>query len=45
MKGIVGGNAKNSGEARFGEEGLTVVYLGDANVGAGGIILRYIVNM
>ena len=45
MKGIVGGNPKNSGEVRFREEGLTVVYLGDANVGAGGIILRYIVNM
>ena len=44
VKGIVGGNGKDSGEIRFGEEGLAVVYLGDAYVGAGGIILSFIAN-
>ena len=33
MKGILGGNAKDSGEIQFGEEGLAVVYRGDAHVG------------
>ena len=44
MKGIVGGYSKDSGEVRFGEEGLAVVYLVDAHVGAGGVIISYIAN-
>ena len=44
MKGIVGGNAENSGEIRFGEESILVVYRGYDHVGAGGIILSYIYN-
>ena len=44
MKGIVGRNAKDSGEVRFGEEGIAVVYHGDAHVGSGGIIISYIYN-
>ena len=44
MKGTVGGNAEDSGEIRFGEEGLAVVYCVDAHVGAGVIILSYISN-
>ena len=44
MKDIVGRNAKDSGEVRFGEEGVAVVYHGYAHVGAGGIIISYIYN-
>ena len=39
MKIIVGGNSKDSGEVQFREESFAVVYLGDAHVGAGGIII------
>ena len=44
-KGIVGGNAVDFGEVRFGGEGTAVVYHGDDHVGSGGIILSYISNM
>ena len=44
VKGIVGGNGKDSGEIRFGEEGLAVVYRGDTHGGAGGLILSCISN-
>ena len=35
MKGIVGGNSNDSVEVQFGEEGITVVYRGNAHVGSG----------
>ena len=44
MKGIVGGNTKDSGDVRFGEEVLQVVYRGDTHGRARGIILSYISN-
>ena len=44
MKGILGGNAKDYGEVRFGEEVVVVVYHGDSHVGAGGLIISYISN-
>ena len=44
VKGIVGRNAEDYGEVRFGEEGLEVVYHGDNHVGTGEKILRYITN-
>ena len=43
-KGIVGGNAKDSGDIQLWEEGLTVVYRGDTHVGVWGTILSYIAN-
>ena len=44
VKGILGGNAEDSGEIRFGEEGITVVYLEYTNDGVRGKILSYIDN-
>ena len=43
-KGIIGRNAKDSGEFWFGEEGLTVVYCGYAHVESGVITLGYVYN-
>ena len=44
VKGIVGGNAENYGEIRFGEEGITVVYHGDTHGRVQGRIIIYISN-
>ena len=44
VKVIVGGNAKDSGDIQFWEEGLMVVYRGDTHVGVWGTILSYIAN-
>ena len=41
MKGIVGGNAEDYGEIRFGEEVLSIVYRGDTHGGVRRIILIY----
>ena len=44
MKGVVGGNSKDSVEIRFGEEVLAVVYRGETHGGVRGIVLRCIYN-
>ena len=44
MKRIVGGDAEDSGEVHFGEEGLAVIYRGDTHIGAGLTILSYNAN-
>ena len=44
VEGIVGRNAKDSGDIRFGDEGLTVVYRGDNHGWLLGIIISYIAN-
>ena len=44
VKGIIGGNAKNSGKIRVGEECLAVIYHGCTHGGLRGKILRYIAN-
>ena len=45
VKVIIGGNSKNSGEVRFGEEDLAVVYHVDSHVGAGGVIIIFVADM
>ena len=44
VKGIIGGNAEDSDEIRFGIEVIVVVYRGDTCVGVRVIILSYIYN-
>ena len=44
MKGIVGGNSENSGDIRFGEEGLDLIYHVDTHGGSQEIIIMYIYN-
>ena len=40
VEGVLGGNAKDSGDIQFGEEGSAVVYRGNTHNVAWGIILR-----
>ena len=44
VKGIVGGNSENSGDIRFGEEGLDLIYHVDTHGGSQEIIIMYIYN-